>query len=424
MRRTLAITIFLLLIAGVILASDQAELVRRIIDVLAEQEGFDATYLAESASGREITIRILYAQPNRMKMSLTSLGAVTLFDGEKYLYYDKEREKAVVMEAKTALNHLAAVHRTLGEIPWVDRALADDLVPSVIYPRLMLDLNHERLDLSLEMSTQAHRHSWVRLLAAARSYKETYETVTINEVLLGHRREIAIDLQTGLLQSIVVKSGGEKLGSLHLKKLKREKPDDQAFVFNIPEGTEVRDQKQDPSLLQQLLVTGFRTDLEQILVVAKRKWASLNEQEKQALRKAVHGAFVRVFSLSEDAVLQQMRKSLRDQRFINEIRQAYRNEEKRREFAADHPDMEAEEFETAWRKQIISEAEYMILSDIMKTIDREIVQPIRAQAWERTIGMDENDRKQLVLSITEPILQSFREMVSPTIQGSLREVLN
>lgn len=423
MKRVGLLLVVLLVPLALVWAAIGEELARKVVERLDALPGFEAHYLAQAASGRKVDIVVYYAKPNRMRMDLESLGAITVFDGARYTYYDKERAKAVVMEAGEALTQLAAIQQLMAAIPWAGAGAAEASVPAVIFPRLNLELTPDNLDLSLEMATRPHRHSWVRALVESASVVQRGEDAVLNRDDGGRRIETTISLANGLLKSIVVSEAGDQFGSLKLQKVELKKPKDSLFQFTVPAGTQIRDQRDDPMLMQQLLVTTFRSSLDYVLAAAKKKWTSLSEMEKQALRRAVRQCFDRIFALSREATLKKIQQGITDESYAARLRRAFHNADARRRFAADHPTLTGAALDTAWRDQVVAESEHAILIDISQTIDQEIVAPIRQQVLDRTAGLDEEARKQLVLSVTEPIMQSFADMVDPTIRQTLQAVL-
>jgi len=423
MKRAVSLLIVLLIPLALVWAASGEELARKVVERLDALSGFEAHYLAQAASGRKIEIVIYYTKPNRMRMDIPSLGAITVFDGARYTYYDKERAKAVVMEAGEALTQLAAIQQLMAAIPWVGAGQGEARVPGVIYPRLDLELKPDNLDLSLEMATRPHGHSWVRALAESANPVQRGEEVVLVREDETRRTETTVNLSSGLLKSMIVTDGGEVLGSLRLQKVELKKPKESLYQFALPEGTQIRNQRDDPMLLQQLLVTTFRSSLDYVLVVAKKKWTSLSEMEKQALRRAVRQCFDKIFALSRDATSKIIQQGITAESYAQRLRRAYQNADSRRRFATDHPDLAGAALDAAWREQVVIESERAILVDLSQTIDQEIVAPIRRQVIDHTAGLDEAARKQIVLSVTEPIMQAFHEMVGPTIRETLLSVL-
>jgi len=423
-RYRLLICLFLLSVCTVYASVDRTALVQKMVTALEKAPGFSATYKAASASGNEVTIRVLYARPNKMRMDLEPLGAVTLFDGKRYLYYDKERAKAVVLDAAEALKHLSILHQTMNGISWVEAETVAPADTSRIYPSLNLDLNFEQLDLSLEISTKPHRHSWLRETANRHDAQVVGEHVILARGQVETLIKKRISLETGLLQSIELGPPDDVLGSLRLVDFQIRQVQDNEFAFAIPEGTQVRNQKEDPSLLQQLLMTSFRGSLDRTLNLAKAKWTTLTASQKQEMRKAIQKVFFDIFRLAEQSTLAHLSRTMDNPMFIEQVKQALNNQEARRRFIDDHPNLEQAEIEKAWRKQVLEETRQAIFFDISRSLDQEVVEPLRTQVLEETAGMNERARKELVLSATEPIHLAFREMVAPTITKKLDAILN
>jgi hypothetical protein len=221
----------------------------------------------------------------------------------------------------------------------------------------------------------------------------------------------------------VITDGEDQLGAVRLQKVELKKPKDSIFQYALPADTQVRSQHDDPTLLQQLLVTTFRSSLDYVLAAAKKKWTGLAETDKQALRRAVRQCFDQIFAVSRETALKQLQQSITSEPFAGRVRQAYHNADARRRFATDHRDLAGAALDQAWREQVVAESESAILLEVLQTIDQEIAAPIRQQVLDRTAGMDADARKQLSLSVVEPILQAFREMVGPTIRQSLLSLI-
>ncbi len=421
MKKWRLLVLLVLLPLGLVWATVGEDLARRVVERLDGLPGFEAHYLARAASGRTIAIDVFYATPNKMRMELAELGAVTLFDGARYTYYDKERARAVVMEGDETLRELAAIQRAMSSIPWAGGTTESRL--GAIYPRLNLLLKPDNLDLSLEMATKPHRHSWVRALADVAAPTVRGDVVSFTRPEQGRQVETTVSLANGLLKSIVVTDASEQLGSLRLQKVELRKPKDAVFQLTIPAGTAVRSQREDPSLMQQMLVTTFRSSLDYVLVAAKAKWNTLAETDKQVLRKAVRQCFDKIFGLTREQTLAQLRKDLSQTAQASRVRQAFRDANAKKRFAADHPELTGPALESAWRDQVVAESANAVLLELLQTVDQEIAVPIRRQVAEKLGGLDQDTRKAITLSVAEPIMQSFRDLVTPTVEQALRALL-
>ncbi|HPM78919.1 MAG TPA: hypothetical protein PK961_17660 [bacterium] len=424
MKKSFLPALSLCLLAVLVFAAPSRDDVnKRLRERLAEIDGFDATYEAVSASERKIVIRVRYRRPDKMRMDLDPLGAVMLFDGDRYLYYDAQRAQAIALDGREALRGLREVHRSLSAITWAELADFGDGAEGALYPSLNMELDFERLDISITMATRAHQHSWVNAVKEAERISDSGTKVILQNGENERDVRTTIDLETGLLDKIELKSAAEPKGALKLAKVEfRAVPEDE-FAFTIPPAVQVRNQKDDPSLLQQLLISGFRGNFDRILWTARDKWSGLSDDDKAKLDRAMHQVFTQVFTLALDDTRRNIAAGLHGPRVVERVRGAYNDQEGKRRFAADQGELPADELDRRWRNQVVEETMRLLLVEIIKTVDQEVVEALRQQALERTAGMDDAARKDLVRAVTEPVHRAFIDLIVPTIRTELAKNL-
>ena len=131
-----------------------------------------------------------------------------------------------------------------------------------------------------------------------------------------------------------------------------------------------------------------------------------------------------MFSLAIDNTRRNIAHSLRAQRITERVKIAYQDQEAKKRFTADHAEKYGTELDALWRTQVVEETTRLLLVEIIKTVDQEVVEALRQQALERTAGMDETVRKELVRAVTQPIHKAFIDLVAPTIRHELSGILD
>ncbi|GEM_PF-7087994 len=425
MKKSLLLAVSLCLLAALVFAAPSRDDVnKRLRERLDKIDGFDATYEAVSASERKIIIRVRYRKPDKMRMDLDPLGAVMLFDGDRYLYYDAQRAQAIALDGREALRGLREVHRSLSEITWADIAAFGDGVEGALHPSLNMELDFERLDISITMATRAHQHSWVNAVKEAKRISESGTKVILQDGENERDVRTTVDMETGLLDKIELKSAAEPKGALKLAKVEFRDVPVEEFAFTIPADVQVRDQKDDPSLLQQLLISSFRGNFDRILWAARDKWGGLSDDDKGKLDRALHKVFTQIFTLAIDDTRRNIANSLHGERIVERVRGAYNDQDAKQRFADDQGELPAGELDKRWREQVVDETTRLLLVEIIKTVDQEVVEALRQQALERTTGMEDAARKELVRAVTEPVHRAFIDLIVPTIREELAKSLD
>lgn len=425
MKKSILLALSLCLLAVLVFAAPSRDDVsKRLRERLDKIDGFDATYEAVSASERKIIIRVRYCKPDKMRMDLDPLGAVMLFDGDRYLYYDAQRAQAIALDGREALRGLREVHRCLSEITWADIADFGDGTEGALYPSLNMELDFERLDISITMATRAHQHSWVNAVKDAQRIIESGTKVILQDGENERDVRTTINMETGMLDKIELKSAAEPKGALKLAKVEFRVMPAEEFAFNIPADVQVRDQKDDPSLLQQLLISSFRGNYDRILWAARDKWSGLSDDDKAKLDSALHQVFTQVFTLAIDDTRRNIAAGLHAPRIVERVRSAYNDQDAKQRFAADQGELPTGELDKRWRDQVVEETTRLLLVEIIKTVDQDVVEALRQQALERTAGMEDAARKELVRVVTEPVHRAFIDMIVPTIRAELAKNLD
>ncbi|NLH48751.1 MAG: hypothetical protein GX444_09115 [Myxococcales bacterium] len=418
----LILALALCLLGALPAAGEGPEPARRAREALTKLGGFDATYDAQSASGRSYTIHVRFQPPDKMRVDVEPLGILTLFDGNRYLYYDDEQKRAISFSIDAVQKELLDQERRLNAISWAGLP-----VPSAtdepIYPSFVLGLSPDNLDIAVEMAPQPNQHSWIREMTIADPIAVKGNQAEFPTRASRGRVRLTVDLQTGLLAKAEIGDPDDVVGTIRLKELKKGAPDGKAFVYVLPSTLEVRDQKSDPSLLQQLLVSAFRSHLDRLLDAAKAKWPTLTAAQKKELDQAVYAAFGHIFTLGQASAKQGVQQSLRGSQFNKMIQDALRNDEAKQKFTADHPELSDEALAAAWRKQVQAESAQAVLLEVVRAIDDQFVAPLRQQALDATAGMAEGPRKELLQSSTEPVFRAYLEMIRPIVEETVGDLL-
>lgn len=421
MRCFVAIVCAVALTGGVVWAGRETP-VAQVNGALAALDGFAATYTAESSSGTSFTIRVRYRAPNKMRYDVEPLGVVTLFDGERYIYYDREQKRAIVMQAAEVQAELQKQHTNFAAVSWFGAGKSVD-TGAMIHPNFVLGFSPQHMDIALEMSTKANAHSWVQDLERADDVARDGNAFTLSKPGSQGRIRLRVSAATGMLLRAEMGEVGDVVGTIELTEFSREAPDDTAFVFPVPSSVETRDHLGDPSLLQQLLVTSFRGTLDRVLTTATTKWDGLDQAQKGELRAACLASFHQVFAVGRDQTLAGIAKTLKSGSFAEQVKTAATDATNKGRFAADNPLLTGTALDDAWRDQIVSESTRAVLFDLMRAIDAQFVGPIREQAAEAVAGLSDDGRKEIARLVTEPILQAFTEMARPTVEKTIREIL-
>ncbi len=397
-----------------------------LVEVTAALEtldGFKAQYEAKSARGTTYTIIVRYSKPNKMRVDVDPLDVTTAFNGDTYTYFDRKSNRAILMHAVGVQAELRKQQGFFEEISWFSTGSASETAGTAVYPNFVLGLSPEHLDLALEMATTPHQHSWVQALAQADDVRRDGNAVTFTQPGSNGRVHLRVGTTSGLLLRAELRGEDEAIGTIELKEFKREVPPDSFFDFVVPSSVDVRDHDSDPLLLQQLLVTSFRGTLDTLLSTARKKWATLRARDKKELRHACLRSFEQIFELAQKQAREGVRASLFRGELPGRIRRAADDTAAKKSFAGDHPELTGAALDDAWKKQLINELTRDLLFEIMRGMDAQLVGPIRDQVMEKTAGLDDAQRKEIARFVTEPAHQAFTEMVRPTVQRAIREIL-
>jgi len=427
MKRLVALLIMLTiaplaaLTAAPAAAQQAGEVTRLAMQALEKQEGFTAVYEASSVGGQHYTIRVSYRRPDHMRLAVDPLDIVMVFDGRRYLYWDRVRNQAIVLPAADVHRELRHQQEQWAQIAWLPKTRPPD--ESAVYPQCILGLGADSLDVALEMSTRPHRHSWIREMSAAQRFAVNGPEVSFAAATGGERIRLTVNLDTGLLTRVEVGDPQEVVGTLELREYRSETPPADVFTVTPLSTTNVRDQRSDPTLLQQLLVTSLRGTLDSVLATAKTKWSDLGTAEKVQLKKAVQGCFAQIFQLGRPAIEEGLARSLAADPFVTKGTAAVRDAEARQRFAADHPELTDAALTAAWKTQVGEESARAALLEVVRVVDVQFVEPVRRQALDATAGLAESDRRELVRFVTDPIHLAFAEIAEPAIRRRIREIL-
>jgi outer membrane lipoprotein-sorting protein len=422
MARLKTFALLLALLAAALPAVGQEKAPAQIVrEALGKLDGFDATYKAESTCGKAYTIRARFLAPNKMRYDLEELGVMTLFDGDRYLYYDQKQERALIMKAARVQAELQQQFEAFEKISWFGggvgaRAGGD------IYPNFILGFSPEHLDIALEMSTQSHTHSWVQGLANGENVVRDGNAYTFDQAGSGGLIRLRVGADSGVLLKAEMGDAGAAVGTIDLTDFSREAPPSAVFDFVVPSSVETRDNDGDPTLLQQLLVTSLRSSLDAVLEKARKDWTTFSQAQKQELREAVKAGFEQIFQLGEKQTNARVASSMEQGDFPTQVRAAMANEDNKSRFAKDHPELSGAALDDGWRTQVIQESSRAVLFDILRTVDTQFAAPIREQAFSLSAGLSETDREQLVRTVTDPIYEVFTNMTKPAVEKTLRDI--
>lgn len=402
-------------------AQQAGEVTRLALQALERHPGFEAVYDASSVGGQHYLIRVQYRRPDKMRLEVEPLNIVMVFDGRRYLYWDRGRDQAILMPAPDVHRELRRQQENWTQIAWLSKAKLRE--ENAVYPQCILGLSQDSLDVALEMSTSPNRHSWVREMSDASRFAVKGGEVTFNSA--GEERiRLTVSLDTGLLTRVEVGDPQEIIGTLELREARFAAPADEVFEVSPLSTTNVRDQRSDPTLLQQLLITSLRGTLDTVLTTAKTKWPTLSTAEKLPLKRTMQQCFAQIFGLGRASIEEGLIRSLTAEPFVARVAAAAGDVEARQRFNADHPDLSGEDSEAAWKAQIEEESTRAAMLEIVRLVDEQFVEPVRRQALDATAGMSDADRRELVRYVTDPIHLAFAEIAEPVIRSHIREILN
>jgi hypothetical protein len=410
----------LLFVAAVAAQDDSPAAIARA--ALAKLDGFDATYSATTPSGKTFTVRVRQRRPNKMRVDVEPLGLISLFDGRRYLYFERDTKRAIGMTVEDLQAEMRQQRRTLGAMSWFAAAAGRADADEAIYPSLTLGLAPERLDVALEMSSTPEQYSWLRSLAAATAPTRTGDQVAFDETAGKSTVRIAVNLADGLLERVAFVGGNDPAGALVRTSLQKGPPDSSDFDIAAV-GGEAAGKPSDRVLLQQALIAGCRGNLDRVLAVAKERWPAFTAEEKEELPRAVAKMFGQIFGLTLPQTRAGLAESLRHSELPAKVASALHDVTANAKFAADHPALKNEALAAAWKRQVVEETTRSVMYNLLHTANEQFVEPFRQQALDATGGMKDEPRRDLIAAVVQPIFRVFSELLQPTVVETLNEMV-
>ncbi|MDP8225530.1 MAG: hypothetical protein P9L99_19370 [Candidatus Lernaella stagnicola] len=422
MKRSFVLLLATLLVTSVAWAAETNP-VDQVKTALAALDGFTASYKAESAGGTSFDIRVRFRSPNLMRVDIEPLNATTTFDGHTYVYFDRKQQRAIIMQATAVQGELAKQHAFFEGVSWFSPVGEKTGGATVIYPNVILRLDETHLDVALEMSTHPYRHSWVQDLADGRKMRRRGNAVEFEKAGSEGPIRVRVGTESGMLIGIEAGEPEDVVGTIKLVKFERTVPDATLFDTAVPSSANIRDHASDPSLMQQLLITSFRNTLGVLLGTSREKWATLSDVQKAELRETCLASFKQIFELAGDTMRENVHAAMMTGELPGKIRAAAGSQVAKTRFAGDHPELTGEALDDAWKKQVIDELSQELLIDMMRSMEGQLVGPIREQALEQTATMPEAQRKEIARLVTEPAHEAFTKLTGPVVKRAIREIL-
>jgi hypothetical protein len=406
-----------LLLTGAAHADDNAAVARQ---ALAKLPGFDATYVAESSSGKKFTIHVRCRRPDKMRVDVDPMNVTSLFDGARYVAFDRENSQALALTAAAMRDELRRIDAAARQVTWAAAPATD--YGEMIHPNLTIAVGADRLDVSLEMAMAAERHSWLIGLDQAAPVERRGDRAEFVDSRSGVPVRTTVNLTTGLLERLELHADDE-VKTVVLQSVSLEAPAEDAFKLTLPPEAESRAAQSDPTLLQQLDAAAWTGHLQRILSTARGKWESLGAEEKDQLRRAGYEAFARIVGLGREAMTAGLQQSMRESQIAAKVIQAAKDPQAKAKFAADYKDLHGRALDAAWKKQVADEATRALVMDVLRSVDQRFAEPLRQQALEATAGMKDEPRRELIDAVTEPVLRAFGEIAKPVVEEGVRAAL-